>query len=115
MLLFTGTHWTWEIISMLCNRKAETIPKIKQSHMIEAISSEALTSLPSPRVLNTHFRFNDLPEDMVRGRTKIVLVQRNPKDVAVSFYHHHKKLVGIFDYNGTWSEWLPLFLEGNGK
>lgn len=109
----SGTHWTWEIISMLCNGNAETVPTIKQMNMIEAISSDDLTSLASPRVLNTHFRFNDLPKDMVRKKTKIVLVHRNPKDVAVSHFHHHLKLKSLYNYNGTWSEWLPLFLEGN--
>jgi hypothetical protein len=100
---------------MLCNRNAETVPTIKQMNMIEAISSDDLTSLASPRVLNTHFRFNDLPKDMVRKKTKIVLVHRNPKDVAVSHFHHHLKLKSLYNYNGTWSEWLPLFLEGNGR
>jgi hypothetical protein len=100
---------------MLCNGKAETVPTIKQMNMIEAISSDDLTSLASPRVLNTHFRFNDLPKDMVRKKTKIVLVHRNPKDVAVSHFHHHIKLKSLYNYNGTWSEWLPLFLEGNGR
>lgn len=100
---------------MLCNGNAKTIPAIKQSHMIEAIPSDVLTSIPSPRVLNTHFRFNDLPADMIAKKTKLIVVHRNPKDTAVSFFHHHVKLKRIYNYSGNWNDYLPLFLDGIGK
>ncbi|XP_053407519.1 sulfotransferase 1B1-like [Mercenaria mercenaria] len=111
--LKSGTHWMWEVLSMLKNGKAETIPKVKQTSMIEAISEENCASIPSPRVLNAHFRFDQIPKDMKEKRTKVVLCHRNPKDVAVSLYHHHFKINAVYDYNGTWDNWFRLFCKGN--
>ena len=61
---------------MLYQGKAETIPRIKQENMLEFCSIEQLNSLPSPRVLNTHFHFRNLPTDMIKRKTKIILQLR---------------------------------------
>lgn len=111
--LKSGTHWMWEVLSMLRAGKAETIPKTKQFCMIECISEKDLDSIPSPRVLNAHFRFNQIPKDMREKRTKVVLCHRNPKDVATSLYHHHYMINGIYDYEGKWNDWFPLFCKGH--
>ncbi|KAL3869431.1 hypothetical protein ACJMK2_042113 [Sinanodonta woodiana] len=107
-----GTHWLWEAISMIQRGSASTIPDIKQNHMIEVISAEDLAAIPSPRVLNTHFRFSQLPRDAIKKRCKIVLTLRNPKDLAVSFYNHHKNLVNLYKYDGKWENYLSLFNSG---
>ena len=100
---------------MLHNGSTDTIQDIKQSAFLEAISKEQMTSLTSPRILNTHMWFKKLPEDMRTQKTKIILIHRNPKDVAASLYNHHLNLTGLFNYNGQWKNWLPLFMEGKGK
>jgi hypothetical protein len=48
--LFVGTHWTWEIISMMIAGKAETIKRSKIENMLEAFPWEVMENLPSPRV-----------------------------------------------------------------
>jgi hypothetical protein len=40
---------------------------------------------------------------------KYIYVARNPKDVAVSFYHHDRSKS---DYAGSWDEDFTLFVEG---
>ena len=47
-------------------------------------------------------------------KTKIVVALRNPKDMVVSFYHHHKG-ISIHDYNGKFPDYLQLFVEGKCK
>ena len=47
-------------------------------------------------------------------KTKIVLALRNPKDVAVSFYHHHKG-IQPYKYNGKFTDFCQLFIEGKCK
>ena len=61
---------------MLYQGKAETIPGIKQYNMIEALTPEQLEAMPSPRILNTHFPFDHLPLDMIKRKTKIILIHR---------------------------------------
>ena len=46
--------------------------------------------------------------------TKIVLVLRNPKDMSVSYYHHHSG-INLYDYNGKFEDYLPLFMKGERK
>lgn len=37
---------------------------------------------------------------------------RNPKDNAVSYYHHHRMSTFLGNYSGRWSTFLELFLRG---
>ena len=39
---------------------------------------------------------------------------RIPKSVAVSYYHHMKKL-SFYQYDGTFTGFLPTFMEGLGE
>ena len=63
---------------MLYQGQAETIPRIKQTAMIEAMPPDVLASLPSPRILNTHFHFRNLPLDMIQRKVKIVSYTGKP-------------------------------------
>ncbi|XP_025090218.1 sulfotransferase family cytosolic 1B member 1-like [Pomacea canaliculata] len=84
-----GTHWLWEVISMLMQGKAEYDVRPKEHLMVEMTELDKLTSMPSPRVLNSHLPFFMLPwQQMKERRTKVVFVYRNPKDSCVSYYHH---------------------------
>ncbi|KAL3842280.1 hypothetical protein ACJMK2_020311 [Sinanodonta woodiana] len=107
----SGTHWIWEIVSMLRKGKAEYDPKIKETAMLELLSKDQIEALESPRNLNTHFPLRMLPKDLLEKKRKIIHVMRNPKDVAVSLYHHFKSLkIGVGTvYSGTFSEYLSLF------
>lgn len=46
--------------------------------------------------------------------SKIIFVQRNPKDICVSYYNHHKKIVE-YDYDGKFDDYVNRFLKGLGK
>ncbi|KAL3842286.1 hypothetical protein ACJMK2_020317 [Sinanodonta woodiana] len=107
----SGTHWIWEIVSMLRKRKAEYDPRIKETAMLEFLSKDQMEAMESPRNLNTHFPLRMLPKDLLEKKRKIIHVMRNPKDVAVSLYHHFKSLkIGEGSvYPGTFSEYLSLF------
>lgn len=107
----SGTHWLWEVSMMLLRNKAETIQFKKSLQMME-FNSTKLDDFPSPRVLNTHVPYDALPEDVITRRTRLVLVLRNPKDTAVSFYNHHVNLSHYYGYTGSFGDWLDLFLSG---
>jgi hypothetical protein len=90
---------------------------------LEALSSEILSpreaptwtmekinAAPSPRFFKTHARVKDLPKGN-SNHLKVIYIARNPKDVAVSLYHHAKNKPE-FQYSGDFDSFLKLFLGG---
>jgi hypothetical protein len=70
---------------------------------------------PYPRIFKTHFSRDYLPMgDSVTTRPKYINVIRNPKDCAVSFYHHMRGLK-FFEFDGSWESFFEMFIEGNGE
>ncbi|XP_046580910.1 sulfotransferase 1B1-like [Haliotis rubra] len=108
----SGTHWTFEMTSMLLTGRDETIPLWKGNMMLSMVPERDLALAPSPRVLNTHQFYEQLPRDIITLRNKIVYVLRDPRDVAVSFYHFYINNKTGVGYHGTWRHFLELFLNG---
>ena len=67
--------------------------------------------LPSPRLLKSHLPFQLLPPDMMKKRSRMVYVARNPKDLAVSFYNFHKWQPMLPTYS-SWDEYFEDFMAG---
>lgn len=85
----TGTHWVWEIITMLLKGKAEYHPLTREHVFLDLVDNlSSLDTLPSPRVFNTHMSYRWLPREHFKAGRKVVNIIRNPKDVAVSWYCH---------------------------
>jgi len=96
LILFVGTHWTWEILNVLLTGKMNKKPK--EAAMLDFISSESIDALESPRILNTHHPPHLLPKDIKeKKKAKIVYIYRNPKDVAISAYHHFMKAMTLME------------------
>ncbi|XP_064617244.1 sulfotransferase 1C4-like [Liolophura sinensis] len=110
-----GTNWTWEIIKMLLSSTTEYMKENKMSTMMEIQDLDALDAMSSPRVLNTHLVVHQLPPDVLAKGCKILYLLRNPKDVTVSGFYHHRNLVKVYDYHGDWSNYFHLCLEGKGE
>ncbi|XP_013389205.1 sulfotransferase 1A2-like [Lingula anatina] len=101
-----GTHWVWEVVSMILEGKAETIQAEKENLFLEMKDLEDLDKQLSPRVLNTHFPLKWIPTDVFNKRSKLILVIRNPKDAYVSGYHHYYGSKGYYD--GSWNDFFEL-------
>ncbi|XP_067949115.1 sulfotransferase 6B1-like isoform X1 [Watersipora subatra] len=112
-----GTHYMWEVISMLIRSSADYLTLSKNVCQVDFCPmSEIDTVFPSPRVLNTHLRIDLLPEEF--RKQKIVWGLRNPKDAATSFYHQIIRMGPIAPNSEmfqvlskmTFSEFLSVFL-----
>ncbi|XP_059143034.1 sulfotransferase 1B1-like [Physella acuta] len=110
-----GTHWVWEITRMLLANTTDVKLQEKDDCMIEDTAQYVLDALPSPRVLNTHVLFDQLPVEVLTQKPKIIYLTRNPKDTAVSLYHHNRKLWDYYFYDGKLEDYIHLFLEGKGE
>ncbi|CAG5123883.1 unnamed protein product [Candidula unifasciata] len=108
----TGCHWIWETVNMIVKRRAEHTNYLKVIAFLEMAAPELYDALPSPRILNTHNEYEELPDQAKAMKTKIVLTTRNPKDTAVSLYNHHINLKEVYNYEGEFSDWFQFFLNG---
>ena len=113
-MVVSGTHWLWEVTSMLVNQSADRIKLIKETAMLEGVSEQMFSNVPSPRVLNTHIPLTLMPKDILAKRAKIIFVQRNPKDICVSYFNHHSKILE-YEYNGKFDNYFRRFLNGLGR
>lgn len=125
-----GTTWTQEMVWLVDNDldyatarrrylterfaffEAVTVYDIKNGVTVDdnefSISSvRRAAELPSPRYIKTHLPAELLPRQLWTVRPKIVYTARNPKDTAVSFYHHYRNIQG---YLGTFDDFMEAFL-----
>lgn len=74
----------------------------------------AASSTQRRRVFKTHAPWSQFPvsSENLHPDTKIVVVVRNVKDVAVSLFKHSTKITA-HNYNGPWDDFLPMFLRGD--
>jgi hypothetical protein len=98
---------------MLKRGNSEYETKTKEAAFLDFRSPEIIRSIPSPRVLNSHYPCKLVPREMLQKGTKIVHVMRNPKDAFVSFYHHMKPMLND-TFARTFQDFLPLVLGDHG-
>ncbi len=109
----SGTSWLAEIVRCITQPKNFGKENLigGQMLMFEMVNQEILDALPSPRSMSTHLPFALVPRSS-EHRVKYIYLARNPKDVAVSMFHFMRS-APVFDFDGTWSEFLQYFIKGN--
>lgn len=75
---------------------------------MEFVPTVNLRAIPKPRVFNTHFTFPNLPQ--AAADNKIVFIERNHKDVLVSFLPFLKGFFFI-EAHVTWEEFFDKYME----
>ncbi|XP_059171157.1 sulfotransferase 1E1-like [Physella acuta] len=107
-----GLHWHQEIVNMLLH-KADTLSTEKRNNIcfLDLHQIHIFANTASPRLLLTHAPFRYLPKKALKKKIKIIYLDRNPKDVLVSFYNHMKKTVHPLHYPGTFEHFVYLNME----
>uniref|UniRef100_A0A0K0F406 Sulfotransferase 6B1 (inferred by orthology to a human protein) n=1 Tax=Strongyloides venezuelensis TaxID=75913 RepID=A0A0K0F406_STRVS len=107
----SGNTWCRHIILQLINEDYFNglVDQFYESPIIECFGGDVIELLPSPRVLKTHFDYEDIPKG---DGVKYVFTIRNPKDVIVSYYHHHKNFDHYQFSEGDFNLFFDLFING---
>ncbi|KPJ21606.1 Sulfotransferase 1C4 [Papilio machaon] len=143
-----GTTWTQELVWLIANdfnyeaaaetnlntrfpfiessmlMKNDAVPpifmdeKIKEAMDKNIFKLEKVNYMSSPRFIKSHLPLSMLPASLI-DTCKVVYVARDPRDVAVSFYHHSelmKMLKEGSDFKTYWNlfikdliSWTPFF------
>ncbi|XP_019405501.1 PREDICTED: sulfotransferase 6B1-like [Crocodylus porosus] len=72
---------------------------------------ERIKKLPFRRVLATHLLPGCLPTSVFKNNAKILMLTRNPKDVAVSYFHFSNGMPLLPSFK-TWDEFFSAFMCG---
>jgi hypothetical protein len=122
----SGTAWTYELLAAILYegdiaalQSAQRAGKVLTFLPLEIGSAGSVPerlvtwkALPSPRVIPTHIPSRLWPQAVTERHGKRVYVLRHPKDVAVSYYHHHRSHKLLGQYQGTWDDFFTCFLSG---
>jgi len=87
------------------NQPSEALEMLGR-HMADPI--EYTQTLEGRRVIKCHLPI-EFPPPAILEKCKIVYICRNPKDCAVSYYHHEKMYMG---YEGNFQQYIDLFERG---
>lgn len=112
----------WLLLNGLDYRTAMDIPQTMRSPFLElgCLVNEAhrraanigdtvheVEMLQSPRCIKSHLPLQLLPEQLWTVKPKIIYVARDPRDVAASYYHHHRL---FFGYTGSCEDFIEALL-----
>ncbi|GIX78763.1 sulfotransferase 1E1 [Caerostris darwini] len=111
----TGTTWLQEIVYLIHSNidinSALNIDLNQRFPYIEhsRTNFNDVKNMDSPRLLKTHLPYSCLPQDIIQKQCKIIYITRNPRDVAVSYYHFACMLKET-QYKGTFEQFFQRFL-----
>lgn len=112
----SGSHWLHEILCKLLydEHTPKPLPRMEDCFMELLSGMSALTKLPSPRILYTHLPVQYLPRKHLSMGGKTFHLVRDPRDVAVSSYHHFLSEPRFKKYfTRDWDQHLSEFMSGH--
>ncbi|XP_035689350.1 sulfotransferase 6B1-like isoform X1 [Branchiostoma floridae] len=122
----TGTNWMLEIITKILSAGGRTdassddmVGKLEFTYPHEPRPHHVmLQECASPRVILTHLTPDTAPPGIAhpQNNVKVIVVMRNPKDTAVSFFHFEQKMRSRLGKQAhhSWDEYfMQNFLPGN--
>ncbi|XP_071955668.1 sulfotransferase 1B1-like [Antedon mediterranea] len=114
-----GTHWAQELVrNILCKGNKD---KVKEDYANSSAGGGPIEffdtcekfdsfSTEKPRVMMTHAPVDVLPKQILEGKGKVVFVNRNPKDIAVSYWHFLLETHFLEEYQ-EWDSFFEAYLK----
>ncbi|XP_063161752.1 sulfotransferase 6B1-like [Candoia aspera] len=111
-----GTNWVFHIVCEMvaATSSGKDLPLPKFLLMLEFGSPEKTLRMkeqPSPRYYTTHLHYDNIPKSFLENKVKMLVVFRNPKDAAVSYYHFYNKNP-LLPKVSSWDDFFQKFMNG---
>ncbi|XP_053565240.1 sulfotransferase 6B1 [Bombina bombina] len=108
-----GSNWTMQLLSDMIKAgySRNELARLPVLEFAAPGKFEKLKQECSPRLLSTHLLYDEIPKNVFEKRVKIVVVIRNPKDTAVSFFHFYNGNPLLPTYT-TWDSFYQDFVSG---
>ncbi|KAM3931926.1 sulfotransferase 6B1-like [Leptodactylus fuscus] len=109
-----GTNWSIQILHQMLFELHNKEPTIAHA-MLEFGKPEKYEDLkqkPSPRLIASHISYENTPKSFFEKKTKILVILRNPKDAAVSYYHFTNNNPVLPTYS-SWDLFFKDFISGD--
>uniref|UniRef100_A0A670HLK3 Sulfotransferase n=1 Tax=Podarcis muralis TaxID=64176 RepID=A0A670HLK3_PODMU len=111
-----GTNWMLKIVNDMIAviPSYKDLPPLENCPILEFGPPTKLQELgkqPSPRIISTHLHYDNIPKSFIEKKVKMLVLFRNPKDAAVSYYHFYNKNPILPDV-GSWDDFFPKFMNG---
>ncbi|XP_050750706.1 sulfotransferase 6B1-like [Gymnogyps californianus] len=121
----TGTNWLGQMVRELESTDAkyteeEMKERINAEKKLETFSRlefgdpgiyERMKKLPCRRIILTHLPPHLLPPSILQSKAKILVLVRNPKDTAVSYYHFYNNMPVLPSFT-SWDAYFAAFMNG---
>ncbi|XP_069365735.1 uncharacterized protein [Maniola hyperantus] len=82
-----------------------------KKHLLSAATVEEIREMPSPRLVKSHMPLSLLPPSLL-DIAKVVYMIRDPRDIAVSYYHH-LQLMKMMKPNNKFKPFWNNFISDN--
>nr|XP_014345163.1 PREDICTED: sulfotransferase 6B1-like isoform X2 [Latimeria chalumnae] len=112
-----GFNWVLQVLYDITSNIRKEVLEDNTSHTLPLLELGApekyqeMTKQPSPRIFGTHFPYDLLPSSIVKSKTKMLVVFRNPKDAAVSYFHFYNNNPMLPTF-ASWDEFFSRFMTG---
>jgi hypothetical protein len=117
-----GTTWTQQIVRLIINGEKkdertlfDAVPWVERFGSIPSLGKNYyidIDTMASPRAFKSHFPYEMMPCGLPSSTLgRYIYVTRNPRDVAVSFFHHERGFSRYPMYE--WDDFFERFLKGD--
>uniref|UniRef100_A0A8D2J8Y3 Sulfotransferase n=1 Tax=Varanus komodoensis TaxID=61221 RepID=A0A8D2J8Y3_VARKO len=112
----SGTTWLQEILTLIYSKgdaePVKTLPNWVRTPWLEHTYFKSLPKQEQDsRIFTTHLPHRVLAATLRKTKPKVIYLARNPKDVAVSYYHF-SRMANFLPDPGSFDEFLLRFLDG---
>ncbi|KAB5558898.1 hypothetical protein PHYPO_G00022550 [Pangasianodon hypophthalmus] len=107
-----GCNWMVGVLRKIMTTCGYTVPD--RPPLIEFYppdTQKIVAQAPSRRLLASHLHPDDIPVSFKTSKTKMLVVFRNPKDTAVSYYHFTNKNP-VLPNAESWDKFFSDFITG---